>query len=73
MNQRDLGFFSKQGRKILRNILGSSIEEDPRKGVKRLHQKDLFSEGFPPTSLPASLPYRSPATGREAKANHKYF
>lgn len=71
MNQRDLGF-SKQGRKILRNILGSSIEEDPRKGVKRrLHQKDPFSADFPPTSLPASLPYQSPATGREAKA--KYF
>lgn len=34
VHQRDLGFFSKQGRKILRHILGSSIEEDARKGVK---------------------------------------
>lgn len=39
MHQRDLGFFSKQGRKILRHIFGSSIEEDARKGVKmRVYQ-----------------------------------
>lgn len=74
IHQRDLGFFSKQGRKILRSILGSSIEEDPRKGAKRrLDQEDPFSAGFPPTSLPASLPCQSPATEREEKAKHKLF
>lgn len=35
VHERDLGFFSKQGRKILRSILGSSNEENARKGVKR--------------------------------------
>lgn len=34
MHQRDLSFLSKQGRKILRCILGSSIEEHAGKGVK---------------------------------------
>lgn len=34
MHRRYLHFFSKQGRKILRSILGSSIKEDARKGVK---------------------------------------
>lgn len=47
MYQKDLGFFNKQGRKILRNTLGSSIEEDPRKGVKRRLHQDSFSVGFP--------------------------
>lgn len=34
MHQRHLSFFRKQGRKILRCILGGSIEEHARKGVK---------------------------------------
>jgi len=35
MHRRDPGFLSKQGRKIPRSILGSSIQEDPRKRAKR--------------------------------------
>lgn len=74
MHQKDLGFLSEQGRKILRSNLGSSIDENPRKGAKRrLVQVDLFPVGFPPTCLPVSLPYQSPATESEAKAKHKYF
>lgn len=74
MHRRHLGFFSKQGKKIPRSILGSSIEEDARKGAKRRSdQEDPFSAGFPPASPPASLPCQSPATEREAKAKHKYF
>lgn len=33
MHERDLDFFSKQERKILRSILGSSNEENAKKGV----------------------------------------
>lgn len=74
MHQRDLCFFRKQGRKILRCILGSSIEEHAGKEVKMEVYQGICS-------LQASLllpflrycPDSLQQQKHKAKAKHKYF